>query len=160
MGWRRTVVQGDFVVSNDANAVFTTVLGSCVAVCLHDPVARVGGMNHFLLASPPPGQSATATVLTAGRYGSESIPTLIRMLEKRGAQTDRMQARIYGGAETPGRQNQAGPANAAIARAELGRRGITVIDEKVGGQLARRIDFAPSTGVTRITISDRTEEAA
>lgn len=160
MKWRRTVVQGDFVVSNDANAEFTTVLGSCVAVCLHDPVARVGGMNHFLLAAPPPGQSAAATVLSAGRYGSESIPTLIRMLEKRGAQTDRMQARIYGAAENPGRQNQAGPDNAAMARAELSRRGITVIDEKVGGHLARRIDFAPSSGVTRITISDRTEEAA
>ena len=65
-----------------------------------------------------------------------------------GAQTDRMQARIYGAAENPGRQNQAGPGNAAMARAELSRRGITVIDEKVGGHLARRIDFAPSTGGT------------
>ena len=160
MGWRRTVVQGDFVVSNDPGAEFTTVLGSCVSVCLHDPVAQVGGMNHFLLPEPTPGESPATKILSAGRYGSESIPALIRMLEKRGADPARLRARIYGGAETPGRQHQPGPMNSARARAELARRGITVVEESVGGLSARRVDFAPSTGVTRLTIVDRTEEAA
>jgi len=46
-----TVVQGDFAVSADPSAVMSTVLGSCVAMCLFDAVNRVGGMNHFLLAT-------------------------------------------------------------------------------------------------------------
>jgi len=160
MKWRRTVVQGDFVVSNDANAEFTTVLGSCVAVCLHDPVARVGGMNHFLLPEPSPGDSATTKVLSAGRFGTESIPALLRMIEKRGGDPARLRARIYGGAESPGRQHQVGQMNSAVARAELARRGIVVVAEDVGGRTARRVDFSPSTGVTRVTVVDKTEEAA
>ncbi len=143
-GWRKTVVQGDFVVSSDGDATFTTVLGSCVAVCLHDPVARIGGMNHFLLPSPPQGQSATTTVLSAGRYGSESIPALIRMLVKRGAEPHRLRARIYGGAEDPSRSWQAGRDNIASARAELASRAITVIAEDTGGDCARRVDFSPA----------------
>jgi chemotaxis protein CheD len=160
MAWRRTVVQGDFVVSNDANAEFTTVLGSCVAVCLHDPVAQVGGMNHFLLPEPAPGDSATTRVLSAGRFGTESIPALIRMIEKRGGDARRLRARIYGGAETPGRQHQIGPMNSAVARAELSRRGIVVVTEDTGGLTARRVDFKPSTGATKVTVVDKTEEAA
>lgn len=43
------IIQGEYKVLNDPNAVLSTILGSCVAACLRDPVAGVGGMNHFLL---------------------------------------------------------------------------------------------------------------
>ncbi len=49
------IIQGEWKVLNDPNAVLTTILGSCVAACLRDPVAGVGGMNHFLL----PGNATT-----------------------------------------------------------------------------------------------------
>ena len=51
---RLTVGQGDSLASNERDVIFTTVLGSCVAVCLYDSGACVGGMNHFLLADPAP----------------------------------------------------------------------------------------------------------
>jgi hypothetical protein len=53
-GLERVTVQGQALASADKSVEFSTVLGSCVATCLFDPDARVGGMNHFLLAEPPP----------------------------------------------------------------------------------------------------------
>jgi len=57
---RITVMQGAVEVTDEDGVMLTTVLGSCIAACLYDPVAKVGGMNHFLLAEPEPreGQSA------------------------------------------------------------------------------------------------------
>ena len=43
------VIQGEFHVAEEADVMLTTILGSCVAACMRDPIARVGGMNHFLL---------------------------------------------------------------------------------------------------------------
>ncbi len=62
-GERRVhIIQGEYNVSDDPDAVLTTLLGSCVAACLRDPVAGIGGMNHFLL----PGQeAASASAATA-----------------------------------------------------------------------------------------------
>ncbi len=48
-GKRVHVIQGEYKVFNDPNIVLSTILGSCVAACMRDPVAGVGGMNHFLL---------------------------------------------------------------------------------------------------------------
>ncbi len=59
---RHNVLQGEYEVSRDPHLVLTTVLGSCIACCLFDPVAKVGGMNHFLLASPPSSREARATM--------------------------------------------------------------------------------------------------
>ena len=46
---RITVIQGEYEISSDPEMVLTTVLGSCIAVCAYDPLAGIGGMNHFLL---------------------------------------------------------------------------------------------------------------
>lgn len=43
------IIQGEYKVVSDPEVVLTTILGSCVAACLRDPIAGVGGMNHFLL---------------------------------------------------------------------------------------------------------------
>ena len=66
-GTRRVhVIQGEYKVLNDPNVVLTTILGSCVAACMRDPVIGVGGMNHFLL---PGSAEAMASGGDATRYG-------------------------------------------------------------------------------------------
>ena len=55
---RITILQGEAKASTDPRVEMGTILGSCVATCLFDPVARVGGMNHFLLAEPPASQAS------------------------------------------------------------------------------------------------------
>jgi chemotaxis protein CheD len=68
-------------------AFVSTVLGSCVAVCLWDPIARVGGVNHFLL---PKGKGP--------RYGNEATQQLLDEMTNRGAFTARLIAKVFGGA--------------------------------------------------------------
>ena len=65
-GKRWHVVQGEFAVTDDPEVMLGTILGSCVAACMHDPVARVGGMNHFLL----PGEKG------ANSTGAQSAVTM------------------------------------------------------------------------------------
>ena len=72
---RLTVAQGDSLASTDPNVLLTTVLGSCVAVCLHDGNVGVGGMNHFLLADPAPLAEEESHLLN--RYGLHSMELLI-----------------------------------------------------------------------------------
>lgn len=84
------VLPGEYFVS-DENLVIMTVLGSCIAACLWDSRARVGGMNHFML---PDGDAADVS----GRYGSYAMELLINEMLKLGARRETMQAKIFGGA--------------------------------------------------------------
>lgn len=81
------LLPGEYFVHDADDLLITTVLGSCVAACLVDPGARLGGMNHFML---PDGGSA-------GRYGAYAMELLINELMKRGARRDRLQAKVFGG---------------------------------------------------------------
>ena len=74
---RVNIVQGEFFVSVDPDVVITTLLGSCVAACLHDPLARVGGMNHFLL----PGQVGAERQPAAERAGVHLMELLVNDLK-------------------------------------------------------------------------------
>ena len=65
-GARIHVGQGEHYVSSDPDVMLTTILGSCVAVCLRDPRAGIGGMNHFLLPETHAGAD------TCRRYGASS----------------------------------------------------------------------------------------
>ena len=85
------VLPGEYFVA-DESMVIMTVLGSCIAACLWDSRARVGGMNHFML---PDGDLADAS----GRYGSYAMELLINEMLKMGARRETMQAKIFGGAQ-------------------------------------------------------------
>jgi hypothetical protein len=67
------VIQGEFHVSDGDDVIMTTILGSCVAACMRDPVARVGGMNHFLLPGAT-GDEGLRTCLTACRTSAPRTP--------------------------------------------------------------------------------------
>ncbi|SFE08840.1 chemotaxis protein CheD [Roseivivax sediminis] len=136
----RLVVQGEFEVSNDPGIVLTTLLGSCVATCLCDPAAGVGGMNHFLLASHDGGAGANE------RYGSYAMEVLINGLLKLGARKSRLEAKIFGGATMAGRMGRIGEANCAFARDYLDTEKIPLVSSSLGGDRARRLRYVPVTG--------------
>jgi chemotaxis protein CheD len=135
------VVQGDHCVSSDPDASMSTVLGSCVAACLYDPVRGVGGMNHFLLAD---GDGAEAM-----RYGAYAMEVLINDLLKLGASRERLQAKLFGGAKMMERLNDIGADNARFARRFLATEGIPIVGESLGGRRARRVEFWPVGGRAR-----------
>ena len=98
---------------SEPDVVLSTILGSCVAACMRDPVAGVGGMNHFLL---PGSAEALSSGGDATRYGVHLMELLINGLLKKGARRDRLEAKIFGGAKTIARFSNVGEQNAVFAR--------------------------------------------
>jgi chemotaxis protein CheD len=137
------VIQGSFMTTSDPQAVMMTILGSCVATCMWDPVAKVGGMNHFLLASDPDNAAQ------GSRHGLNAMELLINGLLKRGAQRHRLKAKLFGGAMMEQKFGRIGKANAEFAQAFLHDEGIPVAGQSLGGTMARRIRFYPATGMAQ-----------
>lgn len=123
-----------------AHAAFvSTVLGSCVAVCLWDPVARIGGMNHFLL---PMGKGP--------RYGNDAMTQLLDEMAGRGASVARMVAKVFGGACVipgfTGTRKAIGAQNTDAALQFLSAHSIPVRAQQTGGSRGRKLLFHTSTG--------------
>lgn len=127
-----------------APGVVSTILGSCVAVCLFDADAEVGGLNHFLLPHESGGEAAP------GRYGPAATRALIGRVLTLGASRERLAARIVGGANVLAafqRQTRhLGAANVDAARAVLAGEGIRVVAEEVGGTCGRKLLFSLGDG--------------
>jgi chemotaxis protein CheD len=126
------VIQGNFLVSCEAGDTFATILGSCVATCLCDPVAGVGGMNHF--------------------YGPQAMELLINALLKEGARKSRLEAKLFGGAQMHEGLQDIGRANAAFAHQFLQTEGIALVSESLGGRQGRRVRYWPATGRAQIKL--------
>lgn len=143
-GTRVHLVQGQFHVSADPHVVLTTTLGSCIACCIHDPVNRVGGMNHFLL---PHGESASGP--NAVRYGAHAMELLINGLLRAGALKSDLQAKLFGGGRISDHLLDVGDQNATFAETYLRHEGIKLLPGSVRGRMARKLQFWPATGRAR-----------
>lgn len=121
----------------------TTVLGSCVAVCLWDPEARVGGVNHYTLPLPPPGAA------TSSRFGDGAIEMLLQQVLALGALGSRLQAKVCGGGNAFGREGAVslGQKNVDVARERLAAHGLRVVAVHVGGSRGRKLIFQTDTGI-------------
>ncbi len=146
------VIQGEQRVSDDPDEVLATLLGSCVAACLHDPVAHVGGMNHFLL----PGDTG-AERGHAERFGVHAMELLVNALLVRGASRARLEAKLFGGANTMQGLTDIGSLNAAFAVNFLKQESIRLTSECLGGSRGRRVQFWPVTGRARRSFMGSTE---
>ena len=146
-GFRRLhVIQGEWKVSNDPTVVLSTVLGSCVAACLRDPLAGVGGINHFLL---PGSVDAVAQGGDVTRYGVHLMELLINGLLKQGARRDRLEAKIFGGAKTIASFSNVGQQNADFATRFLRDEGIQIVGASTGGDAGRKLEYWPVSGRAR-----------
>lgn len=143
---RVSVMQGQAKASGDPNTEMSTILGSCVATCLFDPAARIGGMNHFLLAEPS--GSAVAEGFDSD-FGLYLMELLINEMLHLGASKQRMKGRLYGGANINADLSPIGFANAKFAREFLRREGIEQTHEDLEGRNARRVHFRPASGLVR-----------
>jgi len=122
----------------------STILGSCVSVALFDPVAQVGGLNHFLLPQGPENTAPSA------RFGTIAVPWLIEALVAAGAQRRSLQAKVFGGAcvlrafrTTAG---NLGTKNVQVAKAILQAEGIPIVAEDVDGERGRKLIFQTHDG--------------
>jgi chemotaxis protein CheD len=149
---RMHLIQGEYHVTDDPDLVMTTTLGSCVAACLRDPIAGVGGMNHFLL---PEGDDVRGP--EAAKYGAYAMELLVNGLLREGAKRERLQAKLFGGARLSDRLVDVGGKNVAFAESFLRREGITLARGSVRGANARRVQFWPVSGRVRQLLLPKTE---
>ena len=150
------VIQGEYRITDDAGAVLSTLLGSCVAACMRDPVAGVGGMNHFLL----PGASGQSTTGAAERYGVHAMELLVNALLSRGAQRNRLEVKLFGGAATVSGLSDVGAQNARFAKEFIDRERLMLASECLGGQRGRRLQYWPVSGRARRIFMAPTEQVA
>lgn len=138
-------VQGEYRVSDDPEVCLTTILGSCVGACMRDPVAQVGGMNHFLL----PGDLERPKQREAEAYGVHLMELLVNGLLQRGAQRHRLEAKLFGGARTVDRMMSVGEKNAEFALRFLENERIPYVGGSLGGERGRRVEYWPASGRAR-----------
>lgn len=122
----------------------TTVLGSCVAVCLWDPRQGIGGMNHYLL----PHRAGAAEA--SPRFGNVAVERLLEELIRLGGHFSQLRAKIFGGAcvlgsPVPGSE-PLGAKNIRVARSLLDAAGIPIVAEDAGGERGRRLFFHADDG--------------
>ncbi|CAL93021.1 chemotaxis protein CheD [Azoarcus olearius] len=140
----RNIGPGEWAV--DRQRPISTLLGSCVAVCMFDPVSRVGGMNHFMLPNIRRNDHhADDDMLLSGDYAMEA---LLNGLLNQGAVRHRVQAKAFGGGTIIHGMTSAGigERNAAFAREWLTREGISLQAEDFLGPWSRKLLFIPATG--------------
>jgi chemotaxis protein CheD len=122
----------------------TTILGSCVAICLWDTVAGIGGMNHYMLSFD---RGAASMSLRQGNYATEE---LLLALSRFGAVRGRLRAKIFGGACILQSFQQGGSdlgqKNVELARALLEGERISIVGEDVGGPRGRKLIFSTDSG--------------
>jgi chemotaxis protein CheD len=135
---------GDVRASREP-VVLKTLLGSCVSACLRDPLARIGGMNHFMLPTAGTGEPAA----NLSRFGLHAMERLIGEIQKLGGERGRLEAKVFGGGhvvELPGSADGVPERNIRFIREFLAAEGIPLVAEDLGGRSARQLLFHTDTG--------------
>ena len=140
------ILPGEYFVHHEDLLIMTT-LGSCIAACLWDRSARVGGMNHFML---PEGAG------DSGRYGSYAMELLINEMMKRGAQRSTMEAKVFGGGQVISGMStmNVGERNTHFVIEYLKTERIPILSKDVLDVYPRKVCFLPASGkamVKRLT---------
>jgi chemotaxis protein CheD len=147
------ILPGEYFVSQEPKVVYT-VLGSCISVCLRDPVINVGGMNHFMLAAPA-SNSALDRWVDSGRYGSFAMEMLINGIVKYGGKKERLEAKVFGGGKIYDSTNNIGAKNAAWAMDYLENEGVPLLKADVGDLCPRKVYFFTDSGKVLMKKLDR-----
>jgi chemotaxis protein CheD len=142
--WMVKVFPGEFYISREPDEILVTVLGSCVAACIRDPVLGVGGMNHFML---PKGRSGGwGDELRSTRFGNFAMEKLINELLKAGCSRERMEIKVFGGGNVIDASTAVGSDNAKFVLHYLEAEGLPCAAKDLGGSHPRRVHYYPATG--------------
>jgi chemotaxis protein CheD len=131
-----------------------TILGSCVSICLFDPVKKIGGINHYMLPF------WNGTGLASPKYGNIAIQKLVEKMLAMGAKKELLQAKVFGGGEvveTKTNMFRIGERNIEVALKTLQELNIKVSGKSVGGKQGRKIRFNTETGVVLMKLIQKTQ---
>lgn len=135
------ILPGEYFVFNEDLLIMTT-LGSCIATCLWDRNAKIGGMNHFMLPDNGGGSS------DSGRYGSYAMELLINEMLKMGASRMTMEAKVFGGGAVISGMNSinVGERNTQFVMDYLKTERIPIVSKDVLDIYPRKVCFLPHSG--------------
>jgi chemotaxis protein CheD len=142
----------DLRAGHGSDVLVTVGLGSCVAILLHDPQARVGGLAHVLLPSPALARKDT----NPAKFPQTALPRLLELMGQHGSSTRRVTARLVGGASMfsglaqPG-TIQMGERNVVACRQVLYDHGLALTGQATGGDFGRTVKLWVSDGRVQIT---------
>ena len=145
----KTVVVGvaECRVSSDAETMLVTyALGSCVAVSIYDPVARIGGLLHLML--PTNGSARPDVKPNPFMFADTGLPLMLTQACAMGAERRRLVVCLAGGAQIMDENGvfNIGKRNQAAARNYLWKAGLFVSAEAVGGQISRTVGLELKSG--------------
>ena len=141
------IAPGEYHVARQ-DIIISTVLGSCVSACLFDPVAKIIGMNHFLLSNDRYSKDMPMCATEAGRYGVHAMELLINEMVNTGAQRRNLRAKAFGGGDVlfVNGGNRAilsvGRVNCRFIKEFLERESIPLVAADLGGDMGRVIHFS------------------
>ncbi|CUS31468.1 chemoreceptor glutamine deamidase CheD [Candidatus Nitrospira nitrificans] len=138
-----SILPGEFFVSREPMIVYT-VLGSCISACIRDPIARVGGMNHFMLPEPKDGGSDSWGEST--RYGSYAMESLINEILKRGGLKSRLEIKLFGAGKIYEGKIDVGSRNAEWVMNYIKTEGLTACKTDLGDVCPRKIYYFTESG--------------
>ncbi len=162
----------DLKLAKPPDTLITYALGSCVGICLLDPMTRVGGLSHIML----PTSTVAPGDKNVMKFADTAIPDLIRKMEAMGCKRARIKAKIAGGAQMFGATGKPaarpGGSPAATAAGEaiwqigqrnvqsvisvLGKLGISIIAKDVLEDYGRTVVFDPATGIMTVKALNKT----
>lgn len=142
------ILPGEYFATKDSTMI-VTVLGSCVSVCLRDPITRIAGMNHFLL---PANKDEINFNSDSARYGVYAMEVLVNHLMKLGASKGRLEAKVFGGGNVLKqlRTNSVGEQNSAFVLEYLENENIPIKAQDLLGEFPRKVYFFPLTGEVKV----------
>ena len=138
-----SILPGEFFVSRDPMIVYT-VLGSCISACIRDPVAGVGGMNHFML--PEPKENAHDSWGESTRYGSYAMESLINEILKRGGLKRRLEVKLFGAGKIYESNIDIGARNAEWVVTFLRMEGLVPAKTDLGDVFPRKVYYFTDSG--------------
>ncbi len=154
--WDRTramthvkILPGEYYVTT-TDEVISTVLGSCVAACIWDPVARIGGMNHFMIPGASRQKTEAGAIDDAARYGMFAMEFLINTILRHGGERARLKAKTAGGGHVMAIATDIGQSNIDFVRHYLATEGLELTNEHVGGPHPMKVLFHPLDGRARV----------
>ncbi|MGB3391885.1 MAG: chemoreceptor glutamine deamidase CheD [Stenotrophomonas sp.] len=154
------VLPGEFYVS-EQDEVVTTVLGSCVAACIHDPHHLVGGMNHFMLPEPRGDRDSwTATAGRAARYGSDAMEQLINSILAAGGRRGDLMVKIFGGGRVLAQMTDIGRRNIEFVQRYIVTENLNLCASDLGDVYPRQVQFFPKSGRVRVRLLRRRDDVA
>ena len=144
------------VFAHQEEHLVTTLLGSCVAVCLFEPQMGCGGINHYMLPL------WHGEGLATPKYGNVAIDKLVKRMLDLGCRRERLVGKVFGGASVVGDAGvfNNGQRNIDLAMDLLKKNAIHVAVAEVGGDNGMKIQFNTRTGVVMLARIAKAQEGA